>query len=155
MRPIKMIFSSGETLVVYSDDPRSFSDSVLEAKPPEIRQIEYNENDVDEQLDLVEVKLTLQSGAIILCNLPKTKVAKALYIQEIVDCDSSNAIAYSRMARIESDLDERYKAACTVINNLPDLDVRLYLHKEYMRRKQAYVAAIEALIDGVIRSPNK
>lgn len=156
MTPIKIIFQSNESLIVYSDDPESFSESVLSAKPPEIKQLEYNGFDCPaNRPELQEVKLTLRSGAIVLCNIAKTEMPKAQYIEEIEDCDTCNTITYAKMGQQEAELDVRFAAASAVINNLSDLGVRLHLHKEYMKRKQAYVAAIEALVDGVIRRPNE
>jgi hypothetical protein len=90
-----------------------------------------------------------------LCKIAKTDMPKALYIKEIIDCDTSNIMAYANLAKQENELDTRFAAASLVINNLPDLDTRLYLHKEYMKRKSAYVSAVESLIDQVIRRPNQ
>ena len=155
MTPIKIIFQSKESLVVYSDDPESFQESVLNTKPPEIMRLEYGDIDhLKVHPELQEVKLTLQGGAIMLCKIAKTEMPKAEYIEEIVNCDVCNAITYAEMAKQEVELDLRFAAASAVINNLPDLDTRLYLHKEYMKRKQAYVSAVESLVDGVIRRPD-
>jgi len=156
MTPIKIVFQSKECLVVYSADPESFSESILSTKPPEIMRVEYGDIDhLKVHPELQEVKLTLQSGAIMLCKIAKTEMPKAQYIEEIVDCDISNVMAYTELAKQETELDLRFAAASLVINNLPDLDTRLYLHRQYMKRKQAYVSAVEALIDGVIRRPNE
>lgn len=154
MTPIKIIFMSHETITVYSDDPGAFTDSVLSSKPPEIKQIEYVDDAADIP-ELTEVKLTFQSGAIMLCNIAKAEMPKAQFIREIQDCDTCNIIIYAKMGKQETELDVRFTAASAVINNLPDLAVRLHIHKEYMKRKQAYVSAIEALVDGVIRRPNE
>ncbi len=151
MTPIKIVFQSRESLIVYSDDPGAFSDSILNAKPPEIEQLEYVDEAVESLPELSEVKLTLRSGAIVLCNIAKSEMAKAAYIEEIEGCDTSNVIAYSKLAKEEAELDLRFASASAVVNNIPNLDTRLHLHREYMRRKQAYVSAIEALVDGVIR----
>lgn len=150
MTPIKIFFQSKEFITVYSDDPDSFAESVLSKKPPEIKLLEY----VDEAVDLPElseVKLTLRSGAIVLCSIAKTDMQKAMYIKEIERCDTSNIIAYGKLANEEAELDLRFTSASAVVNNIPNLDTRLRLHREYMKRKQAYVSAIEALVDGVIR----
>lgn len=156
MTPIKIVFQSKESLVVYSDDPASFYESVINTKAPEISRIEYSDiGHLKTHPKLQEVKLVLQSGAIVLCSMAKTDMPKAQYIKEIKDCDTCNIITYAKLAKQETDLDVRFMAASAVINNLPDLDTREYLHKEYMKRKQAYVSAIEALVDGVIRRPDE
>lgn len=156
MTPIKIIFRSKESLTVYLDDPDSFSESIQNLKPPEILQFEYDPADyVKTHPELQEVKLTLQSGAIMLCQIAKTEMSKARYIEEIADCDTCNTMIYAALAKQENALDVRFVAASAVINNLPDLDTRLHLHKEYMKRKQAYVSAVEALVDGVIRRPKQ
>lgn len=150
MTPIKIVFISRESITVYSEDPDSFAESVLSKKPPEIKLLEY----VDEAVDLPElseVKLTLRSGAIMLCSIAKTDMQKAMYIEEIEGCDASNIIAYGKLAKEEAELDLRFASASAVVNNIPNLDTRLRLHREYMKRKQAYVSAIEALVDGVIK----
>lgn len=153
MTPIKIVFQSKESLVVYSNDPYSFSESVLSTKPPEITRLEYG--DIEAHPELQEVKLTLQSGAIVLCKIARTEMPKAQYIEEIAECDVCSVITYAELAKQEAELDLRFAATSAVINNLPDLDTRLYLHKEYMKRKQVYVSAIEALVDGIIRRPNE
>ena len=155
MTPIKIVFQSSESLVVYSDDPESFSRSITDAKPPEIKQLEYIDDAVEPLPELAEVKLTLRSGAIVLCSIARAEMPKAAYIEEIADCDTSNMIAYSKLATLEAELDVRFAATSLVINNVPNLDTRLYLHTEYLKRKSAYVSAIEALLDGIIRRPNK
>lgn len=151
MMPIKIVFRSSESLTVYSDDPGAFADSVLSAKPPEIKELEYTDEAEEVLPELQEVKLTLQSGAIVLCQIAKAEMPKAQYIEEIADCDTCNTITYAKLGEQEAELDVRFTAVRAVINNLPDLGVRLHLYKEYMKRKQAYVSAVEALVDGVIR----
>lgn len=153
MTSIKIVFQSSESLTVYSDDPNSFSESVLNVEPPEIKALEFAS--ADPVPELAEVKLTLRSGAIVLCQIAKGDMPKAHYIDAIVDCATCNDITYAKLGKQEAELDARFTAVRGVINNLPDLAVRLHLHKEYMKRKQAYVSAIEALVDGVIRRPNE
>jgi len=153
MTPIKIVFVSDEHLTVYSDDPSAFSASVHNANPPEIKEIEYL-NEADKTPELTEVKLTLRSGAVVRCCLAKEDMPRAQFIREIVDCDTSDTITYANLARQEHDLDTRFSAVSAIINNIPDLDTRLYLHKEYMKRKQAYISAVEALVDGVFRRHN-
>lgn len=155
MIPIKMTFTSGEHLTIYSEDPNSFAQSISEAQTPDILNLEYTAEEHEDRTDLEEVKLTLKSGAIILCNMSKGDLPKAQYIQEIVDCDTSNIIAYGKLAKEEADLDARFASASMVINNIPNLDTRLHLHRAYMKRKQAYVSSVEALIDGCMRRPNE
>ena len=155
MIPMTVTFKSGDSLTLYSDDPDSFSKSISEAQPPEIVHIEYEPGVSASNPKLQEVKLTLQSGAIILCNIAEEQLPKAKYIEEIIDCDPSTAVAYGKMATQEAELDARFAAASAVVNNLPDLDTRLHLHQAYLKRKAAYVSAVEALVDGVIRRPDE
>lgn len=153
MIPIKVVFQSGEHLTLYAEDPNQFSESLLEIKPPEVRHLEIVEE--TEIPELAEIRFSLRSGATVLCHLAKAEVPKAQYIEEITDCEPCTTMTYAKLAKQEADLDARFTASSLVINNLPDLDVRLHLHKEYMKRKQAYVSAIEALVDGVIRGPSE
>jgi hypothetical protein len=156
MTPIKITFTSRESITLYSEDPASFVNSILERKPAEIIDVQYNIMDGRQAApELQEVRLSLESGPCILGFIAKADVAKADYIEEIVECDTTHAITYGKLAKIEIDLDERFTAASAVINNIPDLDVRLTLHEQYLKRKSAYVSAVEALVDGVIRRPEK
>jgi hypothetical protein len=154
MKPIKVVFQSKESIVVYSEDVTSFSESVLTVKPPEIKHLEIIDTDEDVP-ELAEVKMTLRSGASMLCYLAKSDMPRASFIREIADCEGSNAIAYSKLALKEQALDDRLTAVGAFVNNIPDLDVRLAVHTEYLKRKQAYASALEALVDGVIRRPNE
>jgi len=150
MTPIKITFQSNETILVYSEAPAGFAESVSAAHTPEIRQMEYGDTDVTVS-ELQEVQLVLESGTCILCYIEKTAMAKADFITGIAECNTSLAMAYAKLAKQEADLDERFAAVRAVINNIPDLDVRKDLHTEYLKRKSAYISATEALVDGVIR----
>ena len=153
MTPIKLTFQSNECIMIYSEDPVGFAESVGAAHTPEIRQMEYGDSDVAES-ELEEVQLVLESGTCILCYIEKATMAKADFIAGIAECNASTAMAYAKMVKQEADLDERFGACRGVISNIPDLDVRLHLHREYLKRKQAYVSAIEAIVDGVIKRPD-
>lgn len=153
MIPIKIIFTSGNSITVYSEDPDFFAQCVSNIKPIEIIQLEYDYDIKGKPPELEEVKLTLSSGPFLLCNITKEQFAEIHTIQEIVECDKSNVIAYTKLANEEAELDQRFFSATAVINNLPNLDLRLEIHKQYIKRKSAYVAALEALVDSVIRRP--
>jgi hypothetical protein len=155
MIPIKVTFKSGQFITAYSSDPDSFAQTVADVSPPEIIGIDYEFDVATNIPELQEVTLTLQSGALILCKIPKTEVIKIPRITEVADFAETATIAYARMAAEEAVLDERFKAACLVINNIPILSIRSELHKEYLKRKAAYVAALEALVDSVIRRPKE
>jgi len=154
MIPIRVIFKSGQFITAYSNDPDSFAQSVADVSPPEITNIEYNLSD-EETPELQEVTLTLNSGALLLCEIPKSEVVKIAHIKEVADCAETATIAYARMASEERSLDDRFQSATAVINNLPIISTRMYLHQEYLKRKAAYVAALEALVDSVIRRPEQ
>jgi hypothetical protein len=151
MTPIKIIFQSRESLIVYSDSPIQFQESVFEMKPPEIMNVLFSDDANAEIPELQEVKLVLSSGSSILCHIAKKDVAKADFIEEITECQPSNLLVYTKLLREETALDERFTASKLVINNVPDLVVRVSLHKEFLKRKAAYVSAVEAMVDGVIR----
>ena len=157
MTPIKVTFKSGNTITAYSTDPDSFAQSVADIAPPEITNLDY-EKWVDSKLqvpELQEVTISLKSGAIIMCEIPKEDLPKLSWVDEIDDYSETTAIAYARLLKTEGDLDARFTSVTAVINNLPNLKVRLHLHTEYMKRKAAYVAALEALVDSVIRRPEQ
>ncbi len=154
MTPIKITFQSNETLIVYSEDPAGFTESIDAVHTPEIRQMEFEDSGTTEP-ELKEVQLVLESGTCILCYIEKTAVARADVITGIAECTASVAMAYAKLMKQEADLDERFLAVRAVINNIPNLDTRQGLHTEYLKRKQAYVSAVEALVDGLIRRPNE
>lgn len=156
MTPIKVTFASGEFLMIYSDDPDSFSKSIADTAPPEIRTIEFDSTtEAAEVPNLQAVQIGLGSGAVLLCQIAEDQVAKAFYIEEITDCTTSSVLAYGKMVRTEKSLDERLIAVKAVINNIPDLETRQYLHEEYLKRKGSYLSSLEAIIDGVMRRPDK
>ena len=156
MIPIKVTFKSGQSIVTWATDPDEFARTVADISPPEISGLDYTWADVNQTPpELQEVKINLKSGLIILCEVPKSDLDKLAWVNEIVDFEHSNTIAYTNLIRAEAELDNRFSALTAVINNLPDLDVRLCLHREYMKRKAAYVVALEAIVDGVIRRPEK
>jgi len=152
MTPIKVTFTSGQFITIWSKDPDAFIASVTEVSPPEIRLFECLEDDI-ECPELQEVRLTLRSGSMILGMIPKDEFAKAKILDEITACDESNTLAYAEMVTEENALDERLLAIKNISNNVPCLKTREYLHREYLKRKRAYIASLEAIIDGVIRRP--
>lgn len=155
MTPIKVTFRSGNTITAWSSNPDSFAASVAEIAPPEITNLDY-EKCVDSKLqvpELQEVTISLKSGAIIMCEIPKEDLEKLAAVDEIDDYIESTAIQYARLLKTEGELDARFTSVTAVINNLPNLEVRLHLHKQYMKRKAAYIAALEALVDSIIRRP--
>lgn len=154
MIPITVTFKSGQTITAYSSDPDAFARTVAEVSPPEITNIEYEFADQDLP-ELQEVAMTLQSGALLICEIAKEEVSKIPHIGEIAEFVESTTIAHAQMAIEEQLLDEKFKAACLVINNIPSLEIRSHLHKQYLKRKAAYVAALEALVDSVIRRPEQ
>jgi len=156
MTPITLVFQSRESITVYSTNPAAFQESILTTRPPEIMDVQYSDiGHLEETPELQEVRLSLGSGASILCHIAKTDVAKADYIEEITDCSVTHILVYTELMKQEVELDERFKAASLVINNIPDLDVRVDLHREFLKRKSSYISAVEALVDGVIRRYEK
>lgn len=155
MVPIKVVFKSGQFITAYSSDPDSFARTIANVSPPEITNVEYEFITDQTEPELQEVTLTLQSGALLLCEIAKTEITKIPCITEVADFAETSTIAYARMVAEENLLDERFKAVTLVINNIPVFSIRSYLHKEYLKRKAAYVAALEALVDSIIRRPEQ
>lgn len=156
MIPIKMTFRSGQFITAWSTNPDEFTRSVADISPPEISGLDYTWADHDKTPpELQEVSISLKSGSIIVCEMPKSELAKLKLVDEIEDYQNSTTIAYAKLIKAEQELDNRFAAATSVINNMPNLDVRLYMHKEYLKRKAAYVAALEAIVEGCIRRPEE
>ena len=157
MTPIKVTFRSGNSITAYSADPDSFARSVADISPPEITNLDY-EKWVDSKQAvpvLQEVTISLKSGAILMCEISKEDLEKLSWVDEIEDYSKSTTIQYARLLKTEGELDVKFTSVTAVINNLPNLEVRLHLHREYMKRKAAYIAALEALVDSVIRRPEQ
>ena len=157
MTPIKVIFKSGNTITAYSADPDSFAQTVADVSPPEITGLDYGKWVDSTKLvpELQEVKISLKSGAVLMCEIPKEDLDKLRLVDEIEDYSESTTIQYARLMNAEAELDKKFGAVTAVINNLPNLEVRLHLHRQYMKRKAAYIAALEALVDSVIRRPEQ
>jgi len=155
MIPVTMTFRSGETLVIHTLDPDAFAQSVSNAQGCGVVGVDYDRDRSTPDGGLNEVSMTLDGGHLLLCNITDDQMRKALYIQEILECEPSTLLSYNQLLAEESRIDDRLKAVGNVTNNLPDMEVRLYLHKEYIKRTRAYVSALESLIDGVIRRPNE
>lgn len=157
MTPITLVFHCGTTLTVYSEIPDAFAKTVAEASPPEIKSMEYDRDTETEAdvPDLQEVSMLLDSGSLLLCQIATSEIPKAEFIDGITYCKPSTLLEYAKMAKDEKAIDDRYASVTTVINNIPDLEVRKHLHIEYIKRKRAYVAALEALIDGTLRRPDE
>jgi CTP synthase (UTP-ammonia lyase) len=152
-QPIRLTFASRVHLWAYSDDPQAFVDSFLKTMPQEIVDIQCGA-EVAIVPELVEVTLHLESGSNIICYIAKTDVAKADYIQEIVKCEQTHMIALSNVLKDHDSLQERLIAVTNVITNIPNDEVRIAMLKDFMKRKTAYVAALESLVDGWIRRPD-
>jgi len=156
MIPIRVTFKSGQFITAWSTNPDEFARSVADISPPEISGLDYTWADHNKTPpELQEIAINLRSGSVIMCEIQKTDLNKLAWVEEVVDFEHSNTITYAKLRKAEAELDSRFAAATTVIKNMPNLDVRLYLHKEYLKRKAAYVAALEAIVDGVIRRPEE
>lgn len=155
MTPIRVTFKSGHFITAWSTDPDSFARSVADVQPPEITNIEYVRAVSDTVPELQEMTINLKSGSTLMCEIPKAELSKLRWVDEIENFQQSTTIAYARMAQEEAELDARFTAASSVINNLPHLPTRLHVHKQYLKRKAAYIAAVEALVDSVIKRPDK
>lgn len=156
MIPIKVTFKSGQFITAWSTNPDEFAHSVADISPPEISGLDYTWADHDKTPpELQEVTINLKSGSVIMCEIPKAELEKLSHVDEIFDYQKSTTITYAKLVKDEVELDSRFSAATAVINNMPNLDVRLYMHKEYLKRKAAYVAALEAIVEGCIRRPEE
>jgi len=158
MTPIKIKFRGGESLLIFAREPISFAESVHNINPPEIASLTYpTESNLDEPdpNELQEIKISLDSGGIIICYIHKDAQNKIRFIEGVESVENSTVIAYHKLKEEEIRLNARWKAVRDVINNIPNEDTRLYLHQEYLKRRRAYVAAVEALIEGMIRRPEE
>jgi hypothetical protein len=151
MVPINVRFKSGAELTVYANDPVAFANTFGDTLPPELSEVSYLPTATHTTKKLKEVKLTLLGGATILCDIAEEDVRRADFIDEIADCDETNLITYAQMANDENELDVRFHSVSQVITNLSDSTTKMHLQKEYLKRKAAYVSALEALVDGVFR----
>jgi len=156
MIPIKVTFKSGQSITAWSTNPDEFAQSIANISLPEITGLDYSWADNGQTPpELQEVTINLKSGSVLMCEVPKSELTVLGKIEDILYYENSNLIAYARLRKEEDALDMRFAATTAVINNIPDLDVRLYCHKRYLKCKAGYIAALESIVDGVLRRPDE
>jgi len=156
MIPIKVIFKSGKSITAWSTNPDEFAQSIANISPPEIAGLDYSWTDNGQMPpELQEVTINLKSGSVLMCEVTKSELTSLAKIEDILGYENSNLIAYARLRKEEDVLDARFAATAAVINNVPDLDIRLYCHKRYLKCKAAYIAALESIVDGIFRRPDE
>ena len=155
MTPIQIKFRDGVEIQVFSADPQKFVDSVMETSPPEVLEMTYSEHISVDESEVHEASISLHSGHVILCNMKASDIHKVSRLTTVSGCERTFFHSYAKMNKDEAELDQRFQSACLVINNIPDIPTRHNLHQAYIKRKRAYVAALEALVDGVIRRPTE
>lgn len=107
----------------------------------------------DKVPDLQEVTIELSSGAVLIGRIKKSDVGILPSIEEVSSFSESNNLAYAEMTAEETELDKRLLSVRDFTNNIPCLQLREHVHREYIKRKRAYVAALEATIEGILRRP--
>lgn len=162
MAPVIVTLVDNSEIVVYVDDIEFFLDEVERAKLDLVDSVEAIEDmDAIEAgplsqpsggKELVEVDILLVDGSSIQCSIPpeaKSELEASLLIKSCQDREVMQHLM--AMAAVEKDLDARLLGTYAVINNIPTLSRRAKLHKQYIKRKTAYVVSMEALVDGAFR----
>jgi len=153
MIAIDIIFMDGQTIKVYSDTPDVFAQSIADAQVPEILEIHYDKDKDETPSNLDDFSVTLVSGKQIICRTTEDQINKAMNIEGISSTEKTYVLKYAKLQMEEDALDSRYNAARSIINNIPNLDLRVQAHREYIKRKRGYVAALESVVEGLFRRP--
>jgi hypothetical protein len=150
MYRIDLTLTDHSFLTIYVDDYESFIDDLQEDMPMFILEAEYVEEEDTKEEERKICNLILLDGTTICCGVDDPE----LYSRQplVKSCeDISTLDEFHRMVFTEKGLDDRLKSSYAVINNIPNKACRTKLHREYLKRKAAYVTSLEALIDGITR----
>jgi hypothetical protein len=147
MIPVKLIFSNHYELDVFVHDAEQFKDAVL-GHANVIESIECIDIPVPD--NVTECDVTLYDGSQILCSVPSEDVGEVeAKCPAVMECVESYLRRYVPIKIKETMLDERLLATYAVVKNIPDQSIRFRLFQDYLKRKEAYVISMEAMLDGL------
>lgn len=107
-------------------------------------------SDVPDLEDACSCRIGLRCGNFLFCLLPADMIPQlARMSDEIVWCAADNTKAKVNHIEVEEKLNARMGAAYSLIINHPDSALQYRMIDEYLKRKAAYVASIEAFIQGM------
>lgn len=150
MTPLIITFRDGGYVRVFIELVDPFLTQV-KASCSSVYNIEEAVEVVNEDT-LRECAITLSDGTRMTCCMPESEIESVeTKSKHIMFCEEVFTTELLSLGTQEALLDQRLNGVYSVINNIPDKKRRIKLHREYIKRKSAYIAAMEALIDGAFR----
>ena len=153
-----LVLADNTSLRIFVLDSESFIDKVNNSPStaidnvsiPTTCEINTKAGDI-----IQECQLTLADGTQLYCSMLERDIPEAVAVSNlVVACEEVFFTEMIRASTLETCLDNRMAAVALVVNNIPDKRRRLNLHKEYLKRKSAYIAALEAMINGEFATPD-
>jgi len=156
MTPVIVTLADNSEIRVYIEDIEFFLDEMEKLKLDLIDSVEpLDEAPLPQPptgMELAEVDLTFIDGSMMQCSVPSEEMSELETCTLIRSCNGREVLCKLRtIAAVEKDLDRRLLGTYAVINNIPTLSRRSKLHEQYVKRKTAYVVAMEALVNGAFR----
>ena len=149
-----VITLTDDTIIkVYVQCPNDLVASMKRASSTIIYDIQIkDEVSESECIKIKECNLIMSDGTQLYCSMTEDDIGTATSKSRlIIACEEVFLVETLRLTTIEQLLDNRMQAVAAVINNIPDKRRRLNLHEQYLHRKTAYIAALEALLDGQLK----
>lgn len=148
MTPLLLTLSAGEELYVLMQN----STAAFEGQQsPDILNVQAM--DCESSLDaseIAECTIRFAKGTTLICHVPRKSLPRISSLDAVIDAKETMYAEYAKMQAEEDALDARMESVKQFINNYPKVHARVELHKQYLKRKAAYVAALEALVDSSV-----
>ncbi|MCP4994041.1 MAG: hypothetical protein GY934_09715 [Gammaproteobacteria bacterium] len=150
MTPLTLNFTDETQILIFANDPDSILASI---RPGSIiaQATPSPEAEIASDDPLEECTVTFADGTQLSCAMLQSDLAEADTLPSIVFAERTYNTQIKRLATLETVLDTRLNSAYAVINNMPDKARRIRMHAEYLKRKAAYVSAMEAFVNGAFR----
>lgn len=152
MQAILLTFSDDTALNIFVKDTELFVDALDKSRTPTVKALkELKDEDVPPGT-IVECAMNLVDGFTLMCSIREEDISSlADRCTQVISCEKVYSSELAALLIRESVLDVRMNAVKQVINNIPGNLRRLKLQQQYINRKAAYIAAMEALVEGCFR----
>jgi len=149
MTSLRIVFVDGTNIRVFVKAPEEFEHNIVSACAS-IEAVVTDNTPYRETPE--ECSITLVDGVRLTCSMLPSEMTEACSRSpRVLYCERVYATELLAMATKEECIDARLTAVANVINNIPDKAMRLKLHGMYLKRKEAYAASMEALVDALMR----
>lgn len=148
MTPLLLTLSTGEELYVLMQN----STAAFEGQQsPDILSVQAMniESTLDES-EIAECTIQFTKGTTLICHVPRKSLARISSLDAVINAKETMFAEYAKMQTEENALDLRVESVKQFVNNFPKIKTRAELHRQYLKRKAAYVAALEALVDSSV-----